>query len=213
MKRTPRRLIVLLGLTWIACSGESGTGPTAADPLSTEATAPALAVTPDRIAEHRAIGDYQFTIPADFNGGIFGGKVGNRLRFEAYRDAAGVVSGQYRYQQTFQGETFIFSGSVTCFSVYDTPTLERFSGIPPMTGNRAKWGGRVTRSTDPTIPAGTFIWFQSIDNGTLAGGYPDLSTLSGFGDEAANEAFCNSSNVPNPTFGPHAVGEGKLRVE
>lgn len=224
MTLTPRSLITLLGLTFIACSQGNGVVPTEADHSATETDGLSLAISNQRIAVHRAIGDYQFVVPADFNGGIFGGRVGNRLTFEAYRDASGVVSGQYRYLQRYKGENFIFSGSVTCFLVYDTPTLERFPEIPPMTQNRAKWGGRINRSTDPTIPVGTFIWFQSIDNGPDAGEdeavadnpgqrHPDLSTLSGFGDEAANEAFCNSETVPNTNFGPHAVEEGKLRVE
>jgi hypothetical protein len=42
--------------------------------------------------------------------------------------------------------------------------------------------------------------------------YPDTSTLSGFGDEAANEAFCASETVPNSKFGPHRVGTGNILV-
>jgi hypothetical protein len=42
--------------------------------------------------------------------------------------------------------------------------------------------------------------------------YPDLTTLSGFGDEAANEAFCASDKVPNSNFGPFAVQQGDIRV-
>ncbi len=161
--------------------------------------------------EHNATGGYHFTVPADFNGGIFGGEVGNRLTFEARRDVGGVVSGHFLYEQTFQGETFRFSGRVTCFRVYDTPVLESFEDIPPMTQNRAKWGGVIETSTDPTIPVGTFGWFQSIDNGESGNGPPDLSTLMGIGDEAANEAFCNSDHVPNPLFGPHVV-QGSIQV-
>lgn len=64
---------------------------------------------------------------------------------------------------------------------------------------------------DPDFPAGVFIRFQSIDNGEGANAPPDLSTISGFGDEAGNEAFCASDAVPNPNFGPHRV-EGKIEV-
>ena len=159
-----------------------------------------------------ASGGYHFTVPADFNGGIFGGAVGNRLSFVARRDASG-VSGRYNYEQTFQGETFVFKGSVTCFQVYDTPVLQNWPGIPAATANRAKWGGVIESSNDPTLPPGGFIWFQSIDNGEGADAPPDLSTLSGFGDEVANEAFCASANVPNPNFGPHAAEGGNIQVE
>ncbi len=172
---------------------------------------------------HRASAEIRFFIPADFNGGIFGGAVDNRLSFHARRDADGNVSGRFNYKQTDFGTAgirYTYRGSVTCFKVYDTPVLERFPNIPPKTRNRAKWGGPIEQTDDPTVPIGIFAWFQSIDNG--GGGddddddegddrSPDLSTLFGLGDEAANEAFCNSPNVPNPNFGPHAV-RGNIQV-
>jgi hypothetical protein len=34
---------------------------------------------------------------------------------------------------------------------------------------------------------------------------PGSSGLSGFGDEAANEAFCASEAPLNPRFGPHPI--------
>lgn len=165
-------------------------------------------------ADHQASGGYHFLIPADFNGGIFGGAVDNRLTFSAARDAEGNVSGSFNYEQTDFGTAGIpysYKGSVTCFKVYDTPVLERFPDIPAATGNRAKWGGPIEKTNDPGVPVGTFGWFQSIDNGEGANSPPDLSTLFGLGDEAANEAFCNSDRVPNPNFGPHAV-EGNIQV-
>jgi len=82
-----------------------------------------------------------------------------------------------------------FSVDVTCLNVYG--------------GNRAKIGGIVTESTDPTIAVGTYGWFQTLDNGEGANAPPDWSSLVGFGDEAANEAFCNSPNLPR--FGPWDV--------
>jgi hypothetical protein len=91
----------------------------------------------------RASGGYHFLIPADFNGGIFGGAVDNRLTFHARRDAEGNVSGGWNYEQTDFGTAgipYTYKGSVTCFRVYDTPVLQRFPDIPPMTANRAKWG-------------------------------------------------------------------------
>lgn len=162
-----------------------------------------------------ASGVYQFFVPADYNGGIFGGSIDNRVDFEAHRNPHGKVTGRFKYVQTFDGSPSEFSGSVTCVAIYDTPVLQNFPGIPAMTHNRAKWGGVIERSTDPTIPVGTYIWFQSIDNhahGSSHSAYPDLSTLSGFGDNAANEAFCASPKVPNPNFGPHAVQRGHIDV-
>ena len=163
---------------------------------------------------HWASGGYHFLIPADFNGGIFGGAVDNRLTFNARRDAEGNVSGSWNYEQTDFGTAgipYTYKGSVTCFKVYDTPILQRFPNVPPMIGNRAKWGGPIEATTDPTVPVGTFAWFQSIDNGEGANEGPDVSTIFGLGDETANEAFCNVANVPNPNFGPHAV-EGNIQV-
>ena len=46
-------------------------------------------------------------------------------------------------------------------------------------------------------------WFQGFDLGKRKKDPPDRSSLLGFGDEAANEAFCNSPNLPR--FGPWDV--------
>ena len=138
-----------------------------------------------------ASGAYHFTTAPHF----FGVPVENRLTFTANRHADGSLSGRYNYEQGVLGDRFIFRGSVTCFEVYDTPVLQDWPDIPAMTGNRAKWGGLIEFSNDPTLPAGGFIWFQSIDNGEGVGAPPDLSTISGFGNEAANEAFCNAATV------------------
>ena len=162
-----------------------------------------------------ATGGYHFTVPVDFNGGIFGTStdIVNRVTFNAKKDADGAVSGWYTYEQEVEGQVFTFGGPVTCLNVYDTPVLDRTPEVPPQTHNRAKWGGRVERTTEGSgIPIGTFIWFQSIDNGEGSDGWSDASTLSGFGNQAANEAFCNSDRVPNPNFGPHRVGGGNIQV-
>jgi hypothetical protein len=160
-----------------------------------------------------AQGTYHFVVPPDFNGGIFGIAIDNDVSFVARRGADGSVTGRFRYVQSPEGEKFIFSGRVTCLEVYDTPVLTYFEDIPPMTHNRAKWGGLIEKSNDPTLPAGTYIWFQSIDNNSApASAYPDASTLSGFGDEAANEAFCGAATVPNSNYGPHAVASGNILV-
>ena len=135
------------------------------------------------------------------------------MSFVARHDAQGEVDGRFRYVQTSGGTSSEFRGKVTCLEVYDTPVLQWFPDVPPMTHNRAKWGGLIEQSNDPTQPPGRYIWFQSIDNNSAPGvNYPDASTLSGFGDAAANEAFCASPNVPNPNFGPHAVQHGNIVV-
>ena len=194
---------VLSALGLFGCSGDS-----------TPTTEPAADATELARWVHQASGGYHFLIPADFNGGIFGGAVDNRVTFHARRDAEGNVSGSWNYEQTDFGTAGIpyrYQGSVTCFHVYDTPVLQGFPDIPAMTGNRAKWGGPIERTNDPTVPVGTFAWFNSIDNGEGANSPPDLSSIFGLGDEAANEAFCNSDRVPNPNFGPHPV-QGNIQV-
>lgn len=211
-------LMAALGAALLGCAPESASAPSI-PPAGARAT-PEEAAAPDAFlalsavrAGIEAVGAYKFHIPADFNGGIFGVAIDNSVAFAAIRRRDGSVTGWFRYVQSAEGEDFIFSGRVTCLVVYDTPVLERFENIPPMTHNRAKWGGIIEKSNDPTQPVGRFIWFQSIDNKSGRNhGYPHLSTLSGFGDEAANEAFCNSPNVPNPRFGPHAVNQGFIVV-
>jgi hypothetical protein len=145
------------------------------------------------------------TVVASANGGVhwtiplpnaFGVVVQNRtLAFNARRYGDGSVSGRFEYHQVVEGEAFKFNVDVTCFVVYD--------------GNRAKIGGVVEQSSDPTVPVGTFAWFQVFDNGEGAGAPPDRSSLAGFGNEAANEAFCNSPNLPR--FGPWDV-QGNVQV-
>jgi hypothetical protein len=125
----------------------------------------------------------------------FGVEVGNNLAFTARETLSGAVTGSWAYQQTVEGETFRFVGRVSCLNVYD--------------GNRAKLGGVVTYSNDPTVPVGSFGWFQVFDNGQGETDPPDRSSLVGFGDEAANEAFCNSPNLPR--FGPWDV-QGNVSV-
>ena len=118
------------------------------------------------------------------------------LSFDARKYEDGSVSGRFEYHQVVEGEAFVFNVDVTCLNVYD--------------GNRAKIGGVIEVSNDPTLPAGVFAWFQVFDNGEGAGAPPDRSSLVGFGDEAANEAFCNSPNLPR--FGPWDV-QGNVQVD
>ena len=128
----------------------------------------------------------------------FGVTVLNRtLSFNARKDAGGSATGHFEYHQieVETGATFKFNVDVTCMNVYD--------------GNRAKIGGVIVVSNDPTLPAGGYAWFQVFDNGEGDGAPADRSSLVGFGDEAANEAFCNSSNLPR--FGPWDV-QGNIQV-
>jgi hypothetical protein len=189
--RPARLLVTIAAALFAACNFDTPAGgPTGAGDIGLSGS---------RVVES-ASGGYHFTTEPHF----FGVPVENRLTFTANRHADGSLSGRYNYEQGVLGERFIFRGSVTCFEIYDTPVLQDWEDIPAMTGNRAKWGGLIEFSNDPTLPAGGFIWFQSIDNGEGAGP-PDLSTISGFGDEAANEAFCAMADVPRSQFGPHPV--------
>ena len=123
--------------------------------------------------------------------------IGNVLAFNAVRYADGSVRGQIEYQQSALGDFFRFHGTVTCLAVYE--------------GNRAKFGGPITRSDDPTIPVGVFMWFTVVDNGSGAGSPPDRSSILGIGDDAANEAFCASDAPPNQRFSAD-VTSGDIRV-
>jgi hypothetical protein len=140
-----------------------------------------------------ASGGIHWTIPLP---NAFGVEVVNQpLAFNARKYADGSVSGRFEYHQIVEGTSFDFNVDVTCMNVYD--------------GNRAKIGGVVKSSSDPTIPPGTFAWFQVFDNGEGPNAAPDRSSLVGFGDEAANEAFCDSPNLPR--FGPWDV-QGNVQV-
>jgi hypothetical protein len=119
-----------------------------------------------------------WTIPPS----AFGFPVDNRLTLTARRRSDGDVQGRFVYEQSFLGNTFLFKGPITCLGVYD--------------GFRAKFGGPVEKSNDPDVPVGTFIWFHVHDNGEGAAAPPDQATLPALGDEAANEAFCASPNLP-----------------
>jgi hypothetical protein len=141
-----------------------------------------------------ANGGVHWTIPLP---NMFGVEVVNQpLAFSARKYADGTVGGEFEYHQIAGGEAFRFHVDVTCMNVYN--------------GNRAKIGGVITVSNDPTLPPGRFAWFQVFDNGEGADVPPDQSSLVGFGSEAANEAFCNSPNLPR--FGPWDV-KGNAQVQ
>jgi hypothetical protein len=155
----------------------------------------AAAADPDSAVVASADGSAHWTIPLP---NPFGVVVRNQpLSFNARKYADGSVTGRFEYHQLVEGESFDFNVAVTCMNIYD--------------GNRAKIGGVVEVSTDPTEPPGVFAWFQVFDNGEGANAPPDRSSLVGFGDEEANETFCNSPALPR--FGPWDVqGDIQVRV-
>jgi hypothetical protein len=119
-----------------------------------------------------------WTIPSS----AFGFEVDNRLTITARRWSDGDVTGHFVYEQAFLGNTLLFKGPITCLGVYD--------------GFRAKVGGLIEQSNDPDVPVGAFMWWHVHDNGEGGAAPPDQATLPGLGDEAANEAFCASPNLP-----------------
>jgi hypothetical protein len=148
---------------------------------STDApTGPSVAAVGAPVASASGGGHWFLTLPPEF--GL--PPIEQVLGFTARKHADGSVEGQIQYQQRFLDFDLRFKARVTCMNVYD--------------GNRVKYGGLITSSNDPDLPAGGYIWFQGIDNGEGGSSPADQSTGSGFGDEAANEAFCNSLNPPNP---------------
>jgi hypothetical protein len=152
----------------------------------------AAAHEPDTAVVATAKGNVDWLIPLP---NVFGVEVANDLKFTARKLGDGSVDGKIHYIQTVEGESFEFRIDVTCLQFYD--------------GNRAKLGGVITWSNDATLPAGMYGWFQVFDNGKGEDDPADRSSLVGFGNEAANEAFCNSPNLPR--FGPWDV-QGDIKV-
>lgn len=171
-----------------ACDGD--TLPT--QPQSVDAE-PASAAAGANVAAS-ASGGANWTLTVDFGGGPI--DIDQVLAFNAQRTTDGQVKGRLVYHQTAFGDTFSFQADVSCIGVYD--------------GNRAKFGGPVTGSNDPTIPVGTYIWFHVIDGGQ-GGASADFSSGAGFGDKAANQAFCDSPALPNPLFLAE-VTSGNIKV-
>ncbi|MGH9870048.1 MAG: hypothetical protein ACREAA_18030 [Candidatus Polarisedimenticolia bacterium] len=208
-----KRSILAAGAAIVLCGGVMTLSASVVSEPSEEAGVAAAAASSPGGHALRATGGYHFTIPVDFNGGIFGTMtpILNRVTFTAQRDPDGTVSGRFLYEQEADGEVFRLGGFVTCFKVYDTAVLERMPEIPAQLQNRAKWGGQIDITNDPSL-LGRYAWFNSIDNGEGANGYSDISSIVALGNEAANEAFCNSANVPNPRFGPFLIGGGNIQV-
>ena len=109
----------------------------------------AVAGSPATAPVESASGSAHWTIPLpnDFDVEV----VNRTLSFNARQNADGSVGGHFEYHQVVEGEAFKFNVSVTCLNVYD--------------GHRAKLGGVIQVSNDPTLPVGTFAWFQVFDNG------------------------------------------------
>lgn len=178
----------LLALVMVACGTDSPTQPDSPQFAANGA---------DVVAA--ASGGVKYTLDGiDFDGDGVADPLEQQLNFTAQKRTDGTVNGHIVYVQTLFGETFRFAGTVSCINVYD--------------GNRVKFGGPVTHSNDPTVPVGIYMWFHSLDHGEGAGAPPDQTTGFGLGDNAANEAFCNSAALPNPRFLTD-VSDGNLQVE
>jgi hypothetical protein len=174
-----------LGLAATACLfllGACGDDSLLSQPESVDVPPASAAAGPNVAAS--ASGGANWTLTVDFGGGPI--DIDQVLAFNAQRSTDGDVHGRIVYHQTAFGETFSFQADVSCIGVYD--------------GNRGKFGGPVTKSNDATIPVGTYIWFHVIDGGQGAGASPDFSSGAGFGDETANQEFCDSPALPNPVF-------------
>jgi len=187
----------MAGLLWmLGCGGGAQpAAPTASS--SSELLALRAQLGAGAVRLEIAAGDDKIDVPPS----VFGTTtdVVGRFLFVAVREPSGRVHGLYRVSEAADGATFHYSGQLTCVGIYD------FNGG---TGNRAKVGGRIDATDDTSVAVGSFIWWQAIDNRGLH--RPDQSTFPGFGDEAANEAFCQASTPPR--FGPFDVVDGHIVV-
>jgi len=174
----------LMTLALAACGTDTPTQPAAGD--AGLAAGVSLAANGKNVVASGS-GGVRYTLNlGDLDGDGVDDPINQRLTFTAQKGSDGAVKGKILYVQQVFGETFRFKGDVSCINVYD--------------GNRVKFGGPITQSNDETLPVGTFMWFHSIDNGQGANATPDQTTGLGAGDNAANEAFCNSAALPNPRF-------------
>jgi len=187
----------MAGLLWMLGCGGGGQGTPPMASGTSELSALKAEVGDDARHGLIAAGEDTIVVPAS----VFGTTtdIVGRFLFVAVREGQGLVHGLYRVIEASDGSTFRYSGRLTCAGIYD------FNGL---TGNRAKVGGRIDATDDSTVAVGSFIWWQAIDNRGLH--QADQSTLAGFGDEAANEAFCASANPPR--FGPFDVVRGNILV-
>ena len=178
--RTSSPIIATVALLTVACGTDHPVG------VDSEVIAGSALETVAEVRASQGAAVARASGGADWVLEVFGFVIPQTLGFSARKYSDGTVLGHINYQQTFEGSTFHFNATVTCMSVYD--------------GNRVKFGGEVQVSNDPTLPPGTFIWFQAIDNGEGANAPSDMSTGSGFGTNDENQAFCDASTPPNPLF-------------
>lgn len=181
----------------LAACDDVPTRPTAEDGV-TAADSQLDVLPPNVAASARGGGTWDLNL-GDLDGDGIDDPINNVLGFTAVRYEDGTVKGQMEYKQRALGLSFDFHGPVTCIGVYDD-------------GTRAKFGGPITRSNDPTIPVGVFMWFTVVDNEQGAGSPPDRSSILGIGDEQANEDFCASDAPPNPQFSAD-VTSGNIAVD
>ena len=155
-------------------------------------TAPAATLAVAGAPEIHVTGSVHFTNP-DF----FGNPVEVRtLSFNARKNAAGEVSGRFEYHQVFLGNTFKFTGRMTCLTVR---------------GNRAWLGALVLDATNPAR-IGQFGWWQVTDNGEGANDDADLGGLVGLGSEERNELYCANQPDDISAVGPFpARGNVQIR--
>ena len=137
-------------------------------------------------------GSVHFTNP-----NFFGNPVEVRtISFNARKNGDGVVSGRFEYHQVFLGNTFKFTGEMTCLTVR---------------GNRAWLGARILDATNPAR-IGQFGWWQVTDNGEGANDEADLGGLVGLGSEERNESYCADQPDDISAVGPFpARGNVQIR--
>lgn len=115
-----------------------------------------------------------------------------RFGFLAASTAEGDAFGWFRHHGTVQGQTFDFTGRVTCLSV------------DPV-NNRAWIGGVVTRNrsthpllTTPIHQVGRDIWFRVVDYGSVHSDVADRTTFVGFESAAIPTSAFYCATMPWP---------------
>jgi len=140
-----------------------------------------------------ANGSAHWTIPLP---NPFGVVVENRtLSFNARELVDGSATGRFEYHQVVEGDAFSFNVDVTCMNVYG--------------GNRAKIGGVIVVSNDPTLPPGTFAGSRSSTTARARRRRPTGRASSASATRPRTKRFCNSPALPR--FGPWDV-QGNIQV-
>jgi len=135
----------------------------------------------------------------------FGVVVENRtLSFNARELGDGSATGRFEYHQVVEGDAFSFNVDVTCMNVYG--------------GNRAKIGGVIVVSNDPTLPPGTFAGSRSSTTARARRRRPTgrASSASATRPRTKRSATARRSPVSGPgtsrgtsRFGPSRLPEGR----